>query len=108
MLVVIVAVFGTTWLPYRMTVVYNSLAKERYMDNWFWLFCRTMIYINSAINPVLYNAMSIKFRRAIRRLLCCGKSLSRRQLAIFHNGHKETKGADGNEGCGRKLRTATP
>ena len=29
--------------------------------------------MNSAINPILYNAMSVKFRRAFKRLLSCGK-----------------------------------
>ena len=37
------------------------------------LFARVMIYMNSAVNPILYNAMSVKFRRAFKRLLSCGK-----------------------------------
>ncbi|CAM1298493.1 TRHR (predicted) [Pycnogonum litorale] len=71
MLVVVVAIFATLWMPYRMLVVYNSLASSRYMNLWFLMFCKTMIYINSAVNPVLYNAMSIKFRRAFKRMLSC-------------------------------------
>ena len=73
MLAIIVCVFMITWMPYRIMVVYNSFAKEKYMDLWFLLFSRTMIYINSAINPVLYNAMSVKFRRAFKKILTCGK-----------------------------------
>ncbi|KAG7256851.1 hypothetical protein CRUP_031086 [Coryphaenoides rupestris] len=39
----------------------------------FLLFCRLCIYLNSAINPLIYNAMSQKFRAAFRKLLCrCG------------------------------------
>ncbi|XP_076355137.1 thyrotropin-releasing hormone receptor-like [Tachypleus tridentatus] len=71
MLAVVVAVFATLWLPYRTLVVYNSFAKERYMEPWFLMFCKTMIFINSAINPILYNAMSVKFRRAFKRTLSC-------------------------------------
>ena len=75
MLAIIVTVFMTTWMPYRIMVVYNSFAKNKYMDLWFLLFSRTMVYINSAINPVLYNAMSVKFRRAFKKILTCGKLL---------------------------------
>ncbi|XP_077549619.1 kiSS-1 receptor-like [Haemaphysalis longicornis] len=38
--------------------------------------CRVMLYLNSAINPILYNAISSKFRDAFCRLLC----LRRRRL----------------------------
>ena len=73
MLAVVVVMFATLWMPYRVYVVYNSFAVERYQDLWFLLFCRIMVYMNSAINPILYNAMSVKFRRAFKRLLYCGK-----------------------------------
>ncbi|XP_076334640.1 thyrotropin-releasing hormone receptor-like [Tachypleus tridentatus] len=72
MVAVVVAVFATLWMPYRVLLVYNSLSKERYMELWFLMFCKTMIFINSAINPILYNAMSVKFRRAFKRVLSCG------------------------------------
>ncbi|GFT31909.1 thyrotropin-releasing hormone receptor [Nephila pilipes] len=74
MLAVVVAVFATLWLPYRVLVVYNSFAINRYMELWFLMFCKTMIFINSAINPILYNVMSIKFRRAFKIMLSCGKT----------------------------------
>jgi thyrotropin-releasing hormone receptor len=74
MLAVVVGMFAVLWLPYRGLVVYNSLvaAHRRYIDLWFILFCRVMIYINSAINPILYNAMSVKFRNAFKHQLTCG------------------------------------
>ncbi|XP_071038518.1 thyrotropin-releasing hormone receptor-like isoform X2 [Parasteatoda tepidariorum] len=73
MLIVVVVLFATLWFPYRFLVVYNSFASNRYMELWFLMFCKTMIFINSAINPILYNAMSIKFRKAFKRLLSCGQ-----------------------------------
>ncbi|XP_074645386.1 thyrotropin-releasing hormone receptor-like [Tubulanus polymorphus] len=73
MLAVVVGMFATLWMPYRVWVVYNSFSKKRYVDLWFKLFCRLLVYMNSAINPILYNAMSMKFRRAFKRLLSCGK-----------------------------------
>lgn len=33
-------------------------------------FCRVMFYINSAVNPVLYNVISSKFRKAFKKQLC--------------------------------------
>lgn len=74
MLIVIFGVFAILWMPYRVMVVYNSFASTKYRDPWFLLFCRIMVYINSAINPILYNAMSVKFRRAFQNILCCGES----------------------------------
>jgi len=49
-------------------------------------FCRVMTYINSAINPILYNLMSSKFRDGFLRL--CGLRTKRRLK--FHLGRKGT------------------
>ena len=73
MLAVVVCMFAVLWLPYRAYVVYNSFSRWYYEDLWLQLFCRLMVYTNSAINPILYNAMSVKFCRAFRRLLLCGR-----------------------------------
>lgn len=83
MLIVVVFLFATLWLPYRVLVVYNSFAKKIYLELWYLMFSKTLIYVNSAINPVLYNAMSIKFRRAFRRTLTCGKHSQSKTPADF-------------------------
>ncbi|XP_046543599.1 thyrotropin-releasing hormone receptor-like isoform X1 [Haliotis rubra] len=118
MLIVVVFVFATLWMPYRVMVVYNSFARKKYLDLWFLLFCRTMVYINSAINPILYNAMSVKFRRAFKNHLCCGdkksqvptymysematESMARRQTVIGRPSHDvRTNG----KGCGEQRYT---
>ncbi|XP_037077041.1 thyrotropin-releasing hormone receptor-like [Pollicipes pollicipes] len=80
MLLTVVSLFALLWLPYRSMLVYNSFAQtpaDKYMDLWFLMFAKTCVYINSAINPILYNAMSAKFRRAFRqgfRSLCCKRA----------------------------------
>ncbi|KAJ0170935.1 hypothetical protein K1T71_013707 [Dendrolimus kikuchii] len=44
-------------------------------------FCRVMLYLNSAINPILYNLMSSKFREGfvkllkVNKLMRCGRNL---------------------------------
>ncbi|CAL8262751.1 unnamed protein product [Merluccius merluccius] len=71
MLAVVVILFALLWMPYRTLVLINSFVSTPYLDDWFILFCRTCIYANSAINPVIYNAMSQKFRSAFRGLYHC-------------------------------------
>lgn len=72
MLAVVVILFALLWMPYRTLVVVNSFLDNAYLDAWFLLFCRLCIYLNSAINPVVYNAMSQKFRAAFKKLCHCG------------------------------------
>ena len=85
MLIVVVLMFAVLWLPYRVYVVYNSFAEHPYHDLWFRKFCRTMVYINSAINPILYNALSVKFRRAFRKLLSCSKDRGQSRNMTYVN-----------------------
>ncbi|XP_006860334.1 PREDICTED: thyrotropin-releasing hormone receptor-like [Chrysochloris asiatica] len=68
MLVVVVVLFAVLWTPYRTLVLINSFVAQPLRDPWVLLFCRTCVYTNSAINPVVYNLMSQKFRAAFRRL----------------------------------------
>ncbi|XP_044515554.1 thyrotropin-releasing hormone receptor-like [Gracilinanus agilis] len=71
MLVVVVILFALLWMPYRTLVVVNSFLNPPYLNLWFLLFCRICIYLNSAINPIIYNLMSQKFRTAFQKLCRC-------------------------------------
>ncbi|XP_072279109.1 thyrotropin-releasing hormone receptor-like [Pyxicephalus adspersus] len=73
MLAVVVVLFALLWMPYRTLVLVNSFMENPYLDPWFLLFCRICVYANSAINPVIYNVMSQKFRTAFKRLCKCGQ-----------------------------------
>ena len=50
MLIAVVTIFATLWLPHRGMLVYNTVAvltgSQRYMDLWFLMFAKTCIYIN--------------------------------------------------------------
>ena len=86
MLAVVVVLFALLWMPYRTLVLLNSFMATPYLDDWFVLFCRTCIYANSAINPVIYNAMSQKFRSAFRGLYHCkGAEASHRRTLSSMN-----------------------
>ncbi|KAJ8260094.1 hypothetical protein GJAV_G00176980 [Gymnothorax javanicus] len=84
MLAVVVVLFALLWMPYRTLVVVNSLMDPPYLNTWFLLFCRMCIYVNSAINPLIYNLMSQKFRCAFQRLCHC-KQLRPPGKASRHN-----------------------
>ncbi|XP_076611347.1 thyrotropin-releasing hormone receptor b [Chaetodon auriga] len=94
MLAVVVILFATLWMPYRTLVVVNSFLDQAYLDSWFLLFCRICIYLNSAINPVIYNAMSQKFRAAFRKICRCGRKGSDKpatySVALTYSAVKDT------------------
>ncbi|XP_038664421.1 thyrotropin-releasing hormone receptor [Scyliorhinus canicula] len=71
MLVVVVILFALLWMPYRTLVVINSFLSQPFTNPWILLFCRICIYLNSAINPIIYNLMSQKFRTAFWKLYKC-------------------------------------
>ncbi|XP_055505024.1 thyrotropin-releasing hormone receptor-like [Leucoraja erinacea] len=80
MLAVIVILFALLWMPYRTIVVVNSFMDKQYENIWFLLLCRLCIYTNSAINPVIYNLMSQKFRSAFKKLCNCSQDDTRHRL----------------------------
>lgn len=94
MLAVVVILFALLWLPYRTLVVVNSFIDPPYHNSWFLLFCRMCIYTNSAVNPIVYNLMSQKFRVAFRNLCSCG--VQRKEKAaeysapVYYSGMKES------------------
>ncbi|KAM9063106.1 thyrotropin-releasing hormone receptor-like [Sarcophilus harrisii] len=83
MLVMVVVLFAVLWMPYRTLVLVNSFMDRPYLDPWFLLFCRTCIYANSAINPIVYNLMSQKFRTAFRRLCKCPEEEPQRRMVYL-------------------------
>ncbi|XP_055523426.1 thyrotropin-releasing hormone receptor isoform X2 [Wyeomyia smithii] len=78
MLGAVVLAFFTCLLPFRMLTLwiisvseetFQKLAVEKYYNLLY--FSRIMLYLNSAVNPILYNLMSSKFRKGFLRLCQC-------------------------------------
>ncbi|XP_053670639.1 thyrotropin-releasing hormone receptor-like [Anopheles nili] len=78
MLGAVVLAFFTCLLPFRVLTLwiiivpeetFQQLAPERYYNLLY--FSRIMLYLNSAVNPILYNLMSSKFRKGFLRLCSC-------------------------------------
>lgn len=67
----------TLWIIIVPTEQIESLGIDGYYSILY--FCRVMLYLNSAMNPILYNLMSSKFREGFLRLLGC-KSMIRSKL----------------------------
>lgn len=78
MLGAVVLSFFTCLLPFRVLTLwiifvpeetFQSLNVETYYNLLY--FCRIMWYLNSAVNPILYNLMSSKFRKGFFKLCRC-------------------------------------
>ncbi|KAJ4450685.1 hypothetical protein ANN_02114 [Periplaneta americana] len=93
MLGTVVLSFFICLMPFRALTLWIIIAPDEAvfsldMDTYYNLlyFCRIMTYLNSAINPILYNLMSSKFREGFMRL--CG--LKRAARPDLHLGRKGT------------------
>ncbi|XP_014242111.1 growth hormone secretagogue receptor type 1-like isoform X1 [Cimex lectularius] len=89
MLGTVVLSFFTCLFPFKVFTLwviivpreYNMrLGVERYYNILY--FCRIMHYLNSAINPILYNLMSSKFRHGFKRLIGIRR---KRHILILRN-----------------------
>ncbi|KAK0077843.1 hypothetical protein PV326_009762 [Microctonus aethiopoides] len=65
----------TLWILVASPTSIIGLGIEGYFSLLY--FCRVMFYLNSAVNPILYNLMSTKFRDGFLRL--CGLSRKKRK-----------------------------
>uniref|UniRef100_A0A914MRL1 Thyrotropin-releasing hormone receptor n=1 Tax=Meloidogyne incognita TaxID=6306 RepID=A0A914MRL1_MELIC len=104
MLALVAFIFAVCWLPYRAMVMYNSFASainwEPWDYDWLIFMSKTMIFFNCAINPVLYNLMSSRFRKAFRQLLRGQKrhiNVYKRGSSYLHDQHKKINGDEGTE-----------
>lgn len=97
MLGAVVFSFFVCLAPFRVFTMWIIIAPDEQVKRKgleffynFLYFSRIMLYLNSAINPILYNLMSSKFRKGFRKLWCsccylggqCKHSKHRRTTAI--------------------------
>lgn len=95
MLAAVVISFFVCLLPFRGLTLWIIIAPaedilalgvEKYYNILY--FSRIMLYLNSAMNPILYNLMSSKFREGFFRLLGCRSLVARKKF--IHGAHKGT------------------
>ena len=73
--VVVVAVFGLTWLPSHVNSILAYYGKT---PNWtyyevFRILWNCLVYGNSCANPIIYNYVSTEFKKSFREIFQCGK-----------------------------------
>lgn len=93
MLGTVVVAFFICLLPFRALTLWiiivpsenvRKIGLEAYYNLLY--FCRIMLYLNSAINPILYNIMSSKFRNGFLRL--CGVKVKRKKRLSYSSSRK--------------------
>lgn len=80
----VVVLFFICWAPFhtqRLFYIYG--ANEDYypdLNEFLYIFSGFLYYISTTINPILYNLMSSRYRKAFKETLCCnGNNNNRRQ-----------------------------
>ncbi|XP_043208827.1 neuromedin-U receptor 1-like, partial [Amphibalanus amphitrite] len=110
MLVAVVIVFFLCWAPFhaqRLLFTYGTVWDNwtsetlRTVNEWIFYVAGVLYYFNSAINPVLYNVMSKRFRVAFRENLCCrrrrrpARRASNKLLVVFRQSGSSERGGGG-------------
>ncbi|XP_063991330.1 neuropeptides capa receptor-like [Diachasmimorpha longicaudata] len=83
MLSAVVIMFFLCWAPFhaqRLLYVYAQEA-DYYPDlnEWLYIFSGFLYYFSTTINPILYNLMSLRYRKAFRHTICCSKARNGRR-----------------------------
>lgn len=115
MLAIVVTCFFICLIPFRLFTLWilfssSESARSLGMENYYIILysTRIMLYLNSAINPILYNLISSKFRDAFWSTIRCQKShrllrhstfntTSSSMLISFKNSLREQNNPNANE-----------
>uniref|UniRef100_A0A8C5QYE0 Histamine H3 receptor n=1 Tax=Leptobrachium leishanense TaxID=445787 RepID=A0A8C5QYE0_9ANUR len=73
-LAIIVCVFGLCWAPYTLLMIIRAACHGRCVQHYLYEISFWLLWLNSAINPVLYPLCHMSFRKAFMKLLCPGKA----------------------------------
>uniref|UniRef100_A0A670XS71 Histamine H3 receptor n=1 Tax=Pseudonaja textilis TaxID=8673 RepID=A0A670XS71_PSETE len=69
-LAVIVGIFGLCWAPYTLLMIIRATCHGHCIPVYWYEASFWLLWVNSAINPVLYPLCHYSFRRAFVKLLC--------------------------------------
>ncbi|NXP66742.1 HRH3 protein, partial [Chloropsis cyanopogon] len=73
-LAVIVCVFGLCWAPYTLLMIIRAACHGHCVHYSLYEISFWLLWVNSAINPVLYPLCHMSFRKAFLKLLCPQKA----------------------------------
>uniref|UniRef100_A0A2K5RSH6 Histamine H3 receptor n=1 Tax=Cebus imitator TaxID=2715852 RepID=A0A2K5RSH6_CEBIM len=69
-LAVIVSIFGLCWAPYTLLMIIRAACHGHCVPDYWYETSFWLLWVNSAVNPVLYPLCHHSFRRAFTKLLC--------------------------------------
>ncbi|XP_061487082.1 histamine H3 receptor [Rhineura floridana] len=69
-LAVIVGIFGLCWAPYTLLMIIRAACHGHCIPEYWYEASFWLLWVNSAINPILYPLCHYSFRRAFVKLLC--------------------------------------
>ncbi|KAG9474866.1 histamine H3 receptor-like [Eleutherodactylus coqui] len=72
-LAIIVCVFGLCWAPYTLLMIIRAACHGHCVQHYLYEISFWLLWLNSAINPILYPLCHMSFRKAFMKLLCPGK-----------------------------------
>ncbi|XP_077148892.1 histamine H3 receptor-like [Ranitomeya variabilis] len=72
-LAIIVCIFGLCWAPYTLLMIIRAACHGRCVQHYLYEISFWLLWLNSAINPILYPLCHMSFRKAFMKLLCPGK-----------------------------------
>uniref|UniRef100_A0A8C5T7I4 Histamine H3 receptor n=1 Tax=Malurus cyaneus samueli TaxID=2593467 RepID=A0A8C5T7I4_9PASS len=73
-LAIIVCVFGLCWAPYTLLMIIRAACHGHCVHYSLYEISFWLLWVNSAINPVLYPLCHMSFRKAFIKLLCPGRA----------------------------------
>ncbi|OCT60217.1 histamine H3 receptor [Xenopus laevis] len=69
-LAVIVCVFGLCWAPYTLLMIIRAACRGHCVPNYWYEASFWLLWVNSAVNPILYPLCHNSFKRAFKKILC--------------------------------------
>ncbi|XP_066441992.1 histamine H3 receptor [Eleutherodactylus coqui] len=82
-LAVIVCVFGLCWAPYTLLMIIRAACRGHCIPEYWYEASFWLLWVNSAVNPILYPLCHHSFKRAFKRILCPQK-LKIKSSSKFH------------------------
>ncbi|KAJ6665963.1 hypothetical protein lerEdw1_000867 [Lerista edwardsae] len=73
-LAIIVCVFALCWAPYTLLMIIRAACHGQCIPHALYEASFWLLWLNSAINPILYPLCHMSFRKAFFKLLCPGKA----------------------------------
>ncbi|XP_075895648.1 histamine H3 receptor isoform X2 [Nelusetta ayraudi] len=81
-LAVIVCTFGICWAPYTLLMIIRAACSGTCVADYWYEITFWLLWLNSAINPVLYPLCHSSFRRAFAKILCPKRQSVQPQIEV--------------------------